>query len=123
MRVFLAVISATITLASPLFWGWLTQKVMRDKNYDENWFWWGFFFGIIALTIAIMRPPLQAADYIRNAPGWMQQGGESEPNYELLKKGGWECRCGKVNPSYVGTCACGTTRDEMYQASLNEREN
>ena len=59
---------------------------------------------------------------LKNAEREKERGGET-PNYELLEKGGWECKCGRINPSYVGTCACGTTRDEMYQALLKEREN
>ena len=27
-----------------------------------------------------------------------------------LKSGGWKCTCGRVNPSYTGTCACGNTK-------------
>lgn len=37
---------------------------------------------------------------------------DSEP-YEsnLLSKGGWTCsKCGAVNPGYVGTCKCGSSK-------------
>lgn len=51
---------------------------------------------------------------LKNAAREKERGGET-PNYELLERGGWECKCGRVHPSYVGTCACGTTRDEMQE--------
>lgn len=37
-------------------WGWGVNKVVKNKGYDENWFWWGFFFGIIALIVALTKP-------------------------------------------------------------------
>ena len=58
---------------------------------------------------------------LKNAAREKERGGET-PNYELLESGGWECKCGRVHPSYVGTCACGTTRDEMQEFALKEEE-
>ena len=37
-------------------WGWAVNKVIKSKGYDENWFWWGFFLGWIALVIALIKP-------------------------------------------------------------------
>lgn len=36
----------------------------------------------------------------------------NEHRNSLLSSGGWQCRCGAVNASYVGTCSCGCTKDE-----------
>lgn len=37
-------------------WGFATNKIVENKGYDENWFWWGFFFGLIALLVALSKP-------------------------------------------------------------------
>lgn len=37
-------------------WGFVTKKVIENKGYEENWFWWGFFFGFIALIVACTKP-------------------------------------------------------------------
>lgn len=39
-----------------LIWGFATKKVIENKGYTENWFWWGFFFGFIALIVALTKP-------------------------------------------------------------------
>ena len=31
-------------------------------------------------------------------------------NQQLLASGGWQCACGKVNASYVSSCACGRSK-------------
>ena len=36
-------------------WGWAVNKIVENKDYRENWFWWGFFFGIIALIVALTK--------------------------------------------------------------------
>ncbi len=40
-------------------WGIVIRKVIENKGYDDNWFWWGFFFGIFALIVAITKPNVQ----------------------------------------------------------------
>lgn len=37
-------------------WGVATNKVLENKGYDDNWFWWGFFFSFIPLIIACTKP-------------------------------------------------------------------
>ena len=29
---------------------------------------------------------------------------------EIMRNGGWNCSCGRVNASYVSTCACGKNK-------------
>jgi len=41
-----------ITLIVAAIWGLITQSVVNKRGSDENWFWWGFFFGPIACAIA-----------------------------------------------------------------------
>lgn len=35
-----------------------------------------------------------------------------EHEKEIISSGGWMCKCGSVNASYVGTCKCGGTKSE-----------
>ena len=37
-------------------WGYATKAVINNKGYDDNWLWWGFFFGFIALIVAATKP-------------------------------------------------------------------
>ncbi len=39
-----------------IIWGWAVKKIVENKGYNENWFWWGFFFGILALLVALTKP-------------------------------------------------------------------
>ncbi len=36
-------------------WGVVVNKVIENKGYQENWFWWGFFFGFLALIVALTK--------------------------------------------------------------------
>lgn len=38
-----------------IIWGIVVNKVIENKGYQENWFWWGFFFGIFALIVALTK--------------------------------------------------------------------
>lgn len=35
-----------------------------------------------------------------------------EHERELIATGGWQCKCGQVNASYVGSCQCGGTKQK-----------
>lgn len=35
-----------------------------------------------------------------------------EHERELIAAGGWQCKCGQVNASYVGSCKCGGTKQK-----------
>lgn len=37
---------------------------------------------------------------------------EEEHEKNLIRNGGWRCRCGNINASYVGTCKCGGTKQD-----------
>lgn len=37
-------------------WGIVVNKVIENKGYEENWFWWGFFFEVFALIAALAKP-------------------------------------------------------------------
>lgn len=101
-------------------WGYAVQKIIENKGYYENWFWWGFFFGFIALLVALTKE--DAPQYTIQTSNHGQVETETlirKPNrdltdeeYVIIKQGGWQCdNCGKVMQSYVGTCSCGKTRN------------
>ncbi len=91
-----------------VIWGIATYKVIENKGYSDNWFWWGFFFGFIALIVALTKP--DANQYaVPAAPE------ESGIDQKMLNNGGWKCLCGRVNPSYTGTCACGKSKQEVLK--------
>lgn len=94
-----------------LVWGFATQAVITNKGYYQNWFWWGFFFGLIAMIVALSKPNAQT-NVSTAAPEWMSHG----HNNQLLDAGGWTCSCGRVNPSYTGTCACGKTKQQALES-------
>ena len=88
-------------------WGIITQLIISHKNYDENWFWWGFFFGFIAVIVAAVKP-VNRSYYETKILSSVAM--EKHDN-DILKNSGWKCKkCGRVNPSYTGTCACGNTK-------------
>ena len=89
--------------------GIATQNIIDNKGYDEKWFWWGFFFGFLAVLVALSKPENHA--YQSSNPAWMQPSSNTRDE-DVLKQGGWKCTCGRVNPSYTGTCACGKRKGE-----------
>ena len=93
--------------------GAAVDRVITGKGYEEIWFWWGFFFGFLALLVALAK-----AD---------ASGGARPPEDRkeaLLQEGGWICqRCGQVNPAYTGTCGCGAAkRDRGAPEAEAQRE-
>ncbi len=94
-----------------VIWGAATQTVVDNKGYEENWFWWGFFFGFIALLVALSKPQLYST-----GPLSLQLAREAEER-RTMEAGGWKCVCGRLNPSYTGTCACGRSRQAVLAAA------
>ena len=94
-----------------VIWGAATQTVVYNKGYEENWFWWGFFFGFIALLVALSKPQLYST-----GPLSPQLAREAEER-RTMEAGGWKCVCGRLNPSYSGTCACGRSRQAVLAAA------
>ncbi len=83
---------AAFALAIEILMGFLTQRVIRNKGYTTNWFWWGFFFGAIALIVALSRPKVYRPASSKGK--W------------------WQCSCGRMNP-YMVRCNCGKTQGEV----------
>lgn len=102
-----------------IVWGTVTNKVIDNKGYSENWFWWGFFFGFFALIVAATKPSITSSSAVST------QSVQTNMDKKTLEAGGWKCSCGRVNPSYTGTCACGKSKldaPEAVQARKEEEE-
>ena len=102
-----------------LIWGWATNKVIENKGYSENWFWWGFFFGFIAFIVALTKPDARRYDEATYKPMY---GNVSNSNATLIKPKRvasgteWECAfCHRVNQAFTGTCACGHTKSDSEE--------
>lgn len=89
-----------------IIWGKATNKVLQYRGYFyDDWFIWGFLFGIATLLVAMSRPDNNANVIKKRAAA--KQAIITNPNTE------WKCRkCKMINPPYTGTCSCGNTREE-----------
>ena len=54
----IAIIYLIVYCVRGIIWGWAVKKIVENKGYNENWFWWGFFFGILALLMALTKPDM-----------------------------------------------------------------
>ncbi len=104
-------------LVRGFIWGFATQTVIENKGYEENWFWWGFFFGIIALIVACSKP--ENTYYVYSNLG---ADSDKAQDQQLLSAGGWKCSCGRVHAAYVSSCPCGKSKSEMQRNQHNQAE-
>lgn len=83
-------------IISSIIWGIIVNKVIKYRGFDENWFWWGFFFGIIALVFAILKTNGRIVSYNSNTYGSSLENAANErEEREKLKSGYWKCNsCG-----------------------------
>ena len=93
-------------------WGAGVNAVINRKGYYANWFWWGFFFELIALIVALSQPNIRNPYQNPAATAYAKEQ-KARADAVLLAQNGWKCaRCGRVNPGHTGSCGCGTTRRE-----------
>ena len=115
------------SLISLIVWGIIcgvaTNKVIEKKCYSDNWFWWGFFFGFLALIVACTKP--QAQSYNSSSSSLFAAAAEEKMKIQqqsLLEQGGWKCnKCGNVNPSYSGTCNCGNLKASNQTKEIEDK--
>lgn len=41
---------------SGCIWGKVINGIIEKKGRTEDWFWWGFFFRVYALIVALLLP-------------------------------------------------------------------
>lgn len=102
-----------------VIWGFATKKVIENKGYYENWFWWGFFFGWIALIVALSKPEYRHESYSGSRPAL----NVANPSTAKSSSGDeWKCyHCARVNPGYLTTCNCGLTL-QMSKRAYREKD-
>ncbi|MCQ2446238.1 MAG: SHOCT domain-containing protein [Clostridia bacterium] len=89
-----------------IIWGVVCKKVIENKGYMENWFWWGFFFGFIALIIALTKPEAYML-YGNNNNGFALDKAVNNPDSSV-----WKCECGSYVPLSSSVCPhCGKTKN------------
>lgn len=107
MDIFLFLI---IYAAQGIAFGIAANSIIENKGYNDNWFWWGFFFGFIALLVALSKPEVPKVSYSENLLL------KKVENDNILNNGGWKCcYCNSINASYVTSCSCGRNKDESEQ--------
>ena len=70
--------------------GCATQQIIKGKGYTENWFWWGFFFGLIAVIVALLKEENHYQDesqFANPAQGCFSNDEKLKKYKELLDKG------------------------------------
>lgn len=102
-------------------WGIVCKKVIYNKGYQENWFWWGFLFGIFAFLVAISKTQKineniqekQQSTYEKKSA--LELLAEQTENERILREGGWKCsKCGRINYSGQVNCNCGQRKPNKY---------
>lgn len=121
-----------------LIWGFATRAVISNKGYEENWFWWGFFFGIIAFLVALTKAdnkPITTYSYSDRASYTSARPGNnsSATSYSadrtsyiepiVKTEGTWKCaKCSRYNSSIL--CQCGMLKgdnDKLVKAQEEAR--
>jgi hypothetical protein len=90
-------------------WGAVTYSIQDNKGYSENGFWWGFFLGWIGLIVVLLKPNLNSV-YTPSSYA------SSNTSSSVVPVGGWKCKCGRGNASYVSTCICGVSKRSIVFA-------
>lgn len=121
-------VAIIIWLISSIIWGFATQAIVENKGYYENWFWWGFFFGIIAVLVALSKPQSHAYDagnvdrltYVADTY-MLERNGQQAGN--VVTSGKWKCHfCNRINESYTGTCVCGRSKSDTENFAKQREE-
>ena len=103
--------------------GFACRAIIYNKGYSENWFWWGFFFGWIAIVVALTKPDIRSQQGYNAPLSALDQSAKERDEAYTLNHGGWRCyNCRSVNLSYVGTCQCGMTRTESKDKELEVQQ-
>lgn len=103
-------ISLILYIIQGVIFGVAVNAIIANKGYHENWFVWGFFFGFVALIVALSKPqkpyePMRENPLLRRSDE--QQG---------VNSGRWKCVfCNSTNANNVTTCSCGKSREDTQK--------
>lgn len=108
---------------SVLFFVWAFWGVFFYFSFRENGCLWIVIGGIIVYalwflyarsTVPTLLAQLEKVQHLRDS-GVNNAEGKSlgiQPQREA-QPGDWQCTCGRVNPKYISTCACGINRRQL----------
>lgn len=114
-----------VAIIQGCIFGFATDKVVANKGYNENWFWWGFFFGFIALIVALTKPEVRVEYTVSRNPesALFRAAAAEKRKTQIAAGGGWICsRCGAENPGYTGTCGCGMSKSENEKRLRDQKK-
>lgn len=105
-----------------VIWGYATKTVNENKGY-EGGFWLGFFLGFIGLIIVACKSENRNSYNDYTSSTLLSAASQEANDKKVISSGGWKCsKCGRVNPSYTGTCACGGTKYETEAKAKADAE-
>ena len=92
------------------------SAVAEEKGH-YGYFWWVFIFGIIGMILVVALPDRarMIIKDVKDKPspgvGYSLSTLANQKETASIPKGSWQCKgCKKLNPSYTGTCSCGTSK-------------
>lgn len=102
-----------------IIWGVVCNAVVRNKGYDEIWFFWGFFFGIFAFLVAITKPTITNTEPDYTYSSNNNIGPKRVENKPVIHnkpaESMWTCnKCGNTNSGALPVCKCGNTKFENF---------
>lgn len=112
-----------------VIWGFATNAVLKNKGYDDNWFWWGFFFWFIALIVAATKPENRGYSTSNNTSynsvlSEMASESEAQRRNSSRSSDTWQCyKCNRVNQKYVTTCVCGVSKADSMNYITNRQKS
>lgn len=109
-------LAIAVIIVQGIIFGIATNAIISNKGYDENWFWWGFFFGLIAVLVALSKPEYKAVYTEPENRDRQYKTTIHTPESE------WTCICGRTNPGYTGTCSCGRTQEEIKKLESDKQK-
>ena len=109
-----------LILAVLLFVMWLIAakfSAIAEEKGHYGYFWWVFIFGIIGMILVAALPDRarmiikDVEDKPSSGAGYSLSKMATQKETASIPKGSWQCKgCNKINPSYTGTCSCGTSK-------------
>ena len=70
-----------------IIWGNITNMILRNKGYNDNWFWWGFFFGFLATIVASTKTNQKVLEVIKPTLNTNTEANEIREYKKLLDEG------------------------------------
>ena len=106
-------VAVVVFIVERIVWGVVCNEVLKNKGYDDNWFFWGLLFGMAPAIVALSKPNGRTLiDQYGNVISY-DASDKERMEKDIIRDGGWKCeKCGKTNEKTVGTCACGCTRHQ-----------